>query len=149
MCIEFINMEQKKICEIIPKTQVPAGRKVIGAQWVLTRKDNGRYCARFLAKGFSHIPGKEFQENHAPVISETTLHLLMVIKTVLQLEAGQFDIETALLYGVLEEDLFMAIPDGYQDYVKEKFNKNIEPNKHCLKPTRAIYGLVQAARQWW
>jgi hypothetical protein len=41
----------------------------------------------------------------------------MVIKTVLQLEAGQCDIETVFLYGKLEEDLWMVIPDGYQDYV--------------------------------
>jgi hypothetical protein len=43
----------------------------------------------------------------------------------------------------------MVITDGYQDYVKEKFNEKIYPKAHCLKLTRAIYGLVQAARQWW
>jgi hypothetical protein len=117
MCIEFNNMEQKKVWEIIPETKVPAGRKFIGARWVLVRKDDGCHRARCVAKGFSQIPGKYFQENHAPVISDTTLNLLMVIKTVLQLEAGQFDIETASLYGKLEEDLWMVIPDGYQDYI--------------------------------
>jgi hypothetical protein len=50
-------------------------------------------------------PGKDFQENHAPVISDTTLHLLMIIKTIFKLEAGQFDIETAFLYGKIDEDL--------------------------------------------
>jgi hypothetical protein len=97
--------KRKKVGEIIPISQVPAGRKVVGAHWVFARKDNGRYRARFVAKGFSQIPGKDFQENHAPVISDKTLHLLMVINTVLELEAGQFDIETAFLYGKLEEDL--------------------------------------------
>jgi hypothetical protein len=67
---------------------------------------------------------------------------MIVINTVLQLEVGQFDIETAFLYGKLEEDLWMVIPDGYQNYVKEKFNENIDPETHCLKLTRAIYGLV-------
>jgi hypothetical protein len=66
--------------------------------WVLARKDGGHYQARCVAKGFSQIPGKDFQENHAPVVSDTTLHLLMVIKAMLKLEAGQFDIETAFLY---------------------------------------------------
>jgi hypothetical protein len=73
----------------------------------------------------------------------------MVIKTVLQLEAGQFDIETAFLYGKMEEDVWMVIPDGYQYYVKKKFNENIDSKTHYLKLTRAIYGLVQAVRQWW
>jgi hypothetical protein len=43
----------------------------------------------------------------------------------------------------------MVMPNGYQDYVNEKFNEKIDPKTHCLKLTRAIYGLVQAARQWW
>jgi hypothetical protein len=63
--------------------------------------------------------------------------------------SGQFHIETAFLYGKLEEDRWMVIPDGYQDYEKEKFNENIDSKTHCLKLTREIYGLVQAARQWW
>jgi hypothetical protein len=73
----------------------------------------------------------------------------MVTITVLQLEAGKFDIERAFLYGKLEEVLWMIIPNGYRDYVKEKFNEDIDPKTLCLKITRAIYGLVQAARQWW
>jgi hypothetical protein len=55
----------------------------------------------------------------------------MVIKTLLQLEAGEFDIETAFLYGKLEDDLWMVIPDGYQDYVIEKFNESTDPKTHC------------------
>jgi hypothetical protein len=60
-------------------------------------------------RGFSQLSVKDFQENHAPVVSDTTSNLLMVIKTMLKLEAGEFDIETAFLYGKLEEDLWMAI----------------------------------------
>jgi hypothetical protein len=35
----------------------------------------------------------------------------------LKMEAGQFDIETAFLYGDLEEKLWMDFPDGYVDYI--------------------------------
>jgi Reverse transcriptase (RNA-dependent DNA polymerase) len=93
--------------------------------------------------------GKDFQENHTPVISDMALLLLMVIKTIFKLESGQFDIETAFLYGKLDEDLWMAIPDGYDKYLKEKHKKNTDTTTHCLKLTKVIYGLVQAARQWW
>jgi hypothetical protein len=45
----------------------------------------------------------------------------------------------------LEEDLWMAIPEEYERYVKEKHKKDIDTNTHCLKMTKAIYGLFQAA----
>jgi hypothetical protein len=50
-------------------------------------------------------------------------------------------VETAFLYGTLNEDLFMNIPEGY----------NIKSNKESMKAQklkRSIYGLVQAARLW-
>jgi Reverse transcriptase (RNA-dependent DNA polymerase) len=43
----------------------------------------------------------------------------------------------------------MAIPNGYPEYMKEKHNIDVYPKTQCLKLTKAIYGLVQAARQWW
>jgi hypothetical protein len=38
---------------------------------------------------------------------------------------------------------------GYERYVKEKHKKDINTKTHCLKMTKAFYGLVQAARHWW
>jgi Reverse transcriptase (RNA-dependent DNA polymerase) len=96
-------------------------------------KMDGRYRARCVAKGFSQVPGKDFQENCAPVIANTTLHLLLVIKTIMKLHAGQFDIETAFLYGKLEEELWMETPDRYTKYLLEKHNKTVDTNTHSLK----------------
>jgi hypothetical protein len=149
MCTEFQNMESKEVWEIQLKSELPSNRKIIGARWVYNRKDDGRYRARCVAKGFSQIPGKDFQENHAPVVSDTTMHILLVIKTLFKLKAGQFDIETAFLYGELEEALWMEIPDGYDKFLKQEHNKDVNPKTQCLRLHKAIYGLVQAARQWW
>jgi hypothetical protein len=55
-----------------------------------------------------------------------------VIKTIFKLEAGQFDIETAFLYGKLDEYLWMTIPDGYDKYLKEKHKKDKDTTTHCL-----------------
>jgi Reverse transcriptase (RNA-dependent DNA polymerase) len=59
---EFKNCESKKVWVIIKKCSVPKGRKIIGNCWVLTVTDDGRYRARTVAKGFSQIPGQDFQE---------------------------------------------------------------------------------------
>ena len=148
-----MNMEEKKVWTIILKSKVPSKRNIIGTRWVFAIKDDGRFRARCVAKGFSQIPGKDFQENHAPVITDTTTHLLLVLQTILHLSTGQFDIETAFLYGDLEEELWMEIPDGYIQFLNETYPQNSYSNMsaktHCLLLTKAIYGLVQAARQWW
>jgi hypothetical protein len=53
MCVEFRNISHKQVWEITPNTNVPTERKIIGAFWVLARKDDRRYQARCVAKGFS------------------------------------------------------------------------------------------------
>jgi Reverse transcriptase (RNA-dependent DNA polymerase) len=117
MCTEFANMHTKQVWTIIPKSSIPNNRKVIGNSWVFVQKDDGRFLACTVAKGFSQIPGKDFQENHSPVINDTTFHSVLVLKILLKMEAGQFDIETAFLYGDLKEKLWMDLPDGYVDYI--------------------------------
>jgi Reverse transcriptase (RNA-dependent DNA polymerase) len=139
-------MEDKKVWKVILKSNVPTGRKLIGNRWVFAQKDDSRYRARTVAKGFSQVPGKDFQENHAPVVNDATFHLVLALKVLFKLEAGQFDIETAFLCGELDEEIWMQLPDGYSEYCATFQNKKIDSNIHCVKLQKALYGLVQAAR---
>ena len=148
MLAEFESCETKGVWKIIKKSNLPKGRKIIGNRWVYVQKDDGRYRARTVAKGFSQIPGKDFQENHAPVVHDTTFHLILVIKIMCKLSSRHFDIETAFLYGTLDEEIYMIFPDGYEKYLHDK-GMNYSEQDYCLLLTRALYGLVQAARQWW
>jgi hypothetical protein len=149
MKTEFENMDEKKVWDVYKRTDLPSGRKLIGNRWVYVLKDDGRYRARTVAKGFSQVPGKDFQENFAPVINDTTFHLVLALKALMNLKAGQFDIETAFLYGDLEEEIWMQLPEGYSEYVYETKGVKIDSMTHCVRLKKALYGLVQAARQWW
>lgn len=145
---EFTDIEKKNVWEFVPKTKIPTGRKIIGNRWVFAIKDDGRYRARTVAKGFSQIPGQDFHENHAPVINDTTFHLVLALMLKHNLQSKQFDVETAFLYGNLEEKLYMDFPDGYESYLLDK-GINLKQSENCLLLNKALYGLVQAARQWW
>jgi beta-lactamase superfamily II metal-dependent hydrolase len=79
-------------------------------------KDNGRYRERCVAKEFIQIPGKDFQEYNIRYNSTLDNGNQITFK----LEIGQFDLETAFLYGKLEEDLWMYIPYGQPKYIQEK-----------------------------
>ena len=51
--------------------------------------------------------------------------------------------ETAFLYGDLEEEIYMTISQGFEEY------SNQDLKDKCLMLKKSIYGLVQAARAWW
>jgi Reverse transcriptase (RNA-dependent DNA polymerase) len=149
MITEFINCEERKAWVIEPKSKVPKGRKIIGNRWVYAEKDDGTFRSRTVAKGFSHIPGQDFQEHHSPVVHDTAFRVVLVQKLVYNLHSRQFDIVTAFLYGLLDEEIYMEFPEGYEKFLKEHHGKNISSKTHCVLLLRALCGLVRAACQWY
>ena len=136
--MEFDSCETKSVWKIIKKSNLPKGRKIIGNHLVFSQKDDGRYRARTVAKGFSQIAGKDFQENHAQVVHDTTFHMILVIKIMCKLSSRHFDIETAFLYGTLEEEICMMFPDGYERYLQDK-GLNYSSQEYLLLLTKALY----------
>ena len=54
-------------------------------------------------------------------------------------EFRHLDVKTTYLHGDLEEEVYMAIPQGLEDV----------PEGYILKLKKALYGLKQAGRQWY
>ena len=59
------------------------------------------------------------------------------------LDAKVIDIDNAFLNGDLDHEIFMKMPEGCKECIQD-----YEDGK-ALKLDKAIYGLVQAARQFW
>jgi Reverse transcriptase (RNA-dependent DNA polymerase) len=97
--------------------------------------------AILVALGYSQVPGVDFSENFAPVVDDATFRIALAMIQNEGLKAYSLDVETAFLHGELEEEIYMQVPKGHEEVFEE--NKDI-----CLKLQKAIYGLVQAARQW-
>lgn len=55
-------------------------------------------------------------------------------------ECEQMDVVTAFLYGELEEDIFIEIPEVF---------RNENTSKMVCKLLKAVYGLKQAPKQWY
>ena len=68
-----------------------------------------------------------------------TVRLLIAISVKNKWPLYQLDVNNAFLYGDLDEDIYMTIPQGFSD----SSNKN----KVC-KLTKFLYGLKQAPRKW-
>jgi Reverse transcriptase (RNA-dependent DNA polymerase) len=97
------------------------------------------------ALGYNQVPGLDYTNNFAPVVNDITVRLVLLCwLTNRAWEARVYDVETAFLYGDLDEPVYIRIPQGLNNFVK-----NLDFKTDCLLLKKAMYGLVQAARQWW
>jgi Reverse transcriptase (RNA-dependent DNA polymerase) len=110
---EFHAMETKGVWEIVLISSMPAGRKVVGNRWVLTEKDDGTLRSKTVSQGFSLVPGKDFTDSHAPVMTDLAFRLALIIQVLMKLRTGQFDMEIDFLYSDLDEKIYLKIPEGY------------------------------------
>ena len=97
-----------------------------------------RHKARLVAKGFAQREGVDFQEVFAPVSKYPTVRALLAKAAAEDLEIQQMDIKTAFLNGVIEEELYLQQPPGYEQ----------GDGSLVCRLNRALYGLRQAPRQW-
>jgi Reverse transcriptase (RNA-dependent DNA polymerase) len=135
---EFRDMIKRGVWRNMKKKDIPKGRRCIKSRWVFDVKRNGIFRARLVACGYSQVPGVDFTESYAPVISDVTWRILIVIKLLLRLNAKIVDVETAFLHGDLEEEIYMEVPEGY----------GLDKKENCVLLVKSIYGLVQSARMY-
>ncbi|CAI5964029.1 unnamed protein product [Closterium sp. NIES-65] len=122
---------------------LPEGKKAVQCKWVLRIKtdDKGHvtiYKSRLVAKGFMQKEKQDFNEIFAPTAKPPTLRVLLADAAVSGKFIIQMDISTAFLNGILEEDVYMTQPPGYED-----------GTGRVCKLKKSIYGLKQAPRCWY
>ena len=140
---EFNDMMKQGVWKRIPKTYVTKGRTLIGNKWVFKKKKNGIYWARLVALGYSQVPGVDFTENYALVINDITMRVIVVLMLSNEWYGEIIDMETAFLYGELQEEIYMTIPSGLNKIIGQDLQGE------CVTLKKSIYGLVQAAHAWW
>ena len=118
---EFRYMIKRGVWRDIKRKNVPKDRRLIANKWVFKKKGNGVYRARLCALGYAQIAGVDRQDNFAPVIHETTFRLVMVYTLLKNWIAEIVDIETAFLYGDLEEEIYMEVPEGLNEVMGMKY----------------------------
>ncbi|CAI7762456.1 unnamed protein product [Closterium sp. NIES-54] len=135
MDAEFNSLIENGTWELV---ELPEGRRPISSKWVFKMKSGAdgaleRFNSRLVAKGFQQKEKVDFGEIFVPVVKPVTLRTVLAGAAEKGWPMKQMDITTALLNGVLLEDIYMAQPDGYED-----------GTSWVCKLKKAIYGLKQA-----
>ena len=72
------------------------------------------YKAQLVAKGYSQQPGFDFKEIFAPTVRYSTIHIILTIAALENLELHSVDISHAYLNGELEKEIYMQQPEGFE-----------------------------------
>ena len=67
-----------------------------------------------LHKVFSQRPRVDYEETYSPVMDAITFRYLMSLTASKNLDMYLMDVVTAYLYGSLDNDIYMKIPEGFK-----------------------------------
>nr|GEZ80198.1 hypothetical protein [Tanacetum cinerariifolium] len=99
---------------------LPPNCKTIGSKWIFKKKT-------------------DMDETFSPVADIRAIRIPISIAAYYDYEIWKMDVKTAFLNGYLDEDIYMAQPEGFVD--------PNHPRKVCTLQ-RSIYGLKQVSRSW-
>ena len=99
-----------------------------------------------MAQGFSQRPGIDYEETYSPVMDATTFRYLIYLAVSEGLDMRLMDVVTAYLYGSLDTNVYMKIPEGFK--LPEVMNSKPQ-SIYSIKLQRSLYGLKQSGRMWY
>lgn len=144
---EMKSFKDLGVYRLIPRTSVPTGKTILKGKPVyrLKRDEAGhptRFKARWVAKGFQAVYGKDYTRTPSPTMRMESFRLLAHLASSLGWDLEQLDVKTAFLYGILPEDerCYMEQPDGFEEPGTK--------GSHVWELLRGIYGTKQGSRTW-
>jgi hypothetical protein len=155
MTEEIQALQEKKVFE---RVDVPPGVKPIGCRWVYKIKLDSnnkplRWKARLVVKGYLQKHGVDYDDTFAPVVKIKSLKMLLALAAQFDLELEQLDFDTAFLNADLDEEVYVELPEGFQqpppnESKHHETNNTNKNRKQCWRLWKALYGLKQAPNKW-
>lgn len=145
---EMQSLQDNDTFDLDDSNPIPSHLKALSTKWVFRHKVNAddtiRYKARLVVRGFLQKEGIDFDQTYAPVATQTSFRLLLVLAARLNWNVRQLDVITAFLNPKIDkENLWVSIPAGTFNHCPPF------PNGPVLRLKKALYGLRQSPRLWW
>ena len=145
MIKEIDDHEGRGHWSLMLRSDLPLGAKTILSIWSFKRKrlPDGRitkHKARLCAHGGMQTWGENYWETYAPVVNWLSVRTLLIVSILNDLDARSIDFTLAFPQADLDVDVFMELPVGF-DHEGSK-------GKYVIKLNKSLYGLKQAAHNW-
>ena len=142
---ELATLWNAETFEVIPKSSVPPGQRIITAKLHLKVKTDPvreliQFKARLVVRGFCQVAGIDYKEIYSPVANFKSILMLLTLGASQDLEIHQMDFNAAFLNASIKEDVYVEPVGTYDGRV---------PPNHVYKLKKTLYGLKQSPREWW
>jgi Reverse transcriptase (RNA-dependent DNA polymerase) len=71
--------DKHKVVEVVQRSQVPEGTRIMTSTWACKKKSNGTYHARINLRGFLQVEGEHYDAHSisSPVVTIITIHIVL------------------------------------------------------------------------
>jgi len=145
MQIEIDALKGMHAWDVVTRSRAN-GQRVYQSTWTFrrkrypdgrTKKHKGRFCLR----GDLQVDGVDVFDTYAPVVTSSTVRLILVIAMTLGLHTRCIDFTNAFVHAILKpnENIFLELPKGWED------TDVVDPILHLR---RSLYGDKEAPRRF-
>ncbi|GJX24105.1 putative ribonuclease H-like domain-containing protein [Tanacetum coccineum] len=138
----FLSQEEPK--KVIQALKDPSWIEAMQEELLQNKKDEKgiviRNKERLVAQGYTQDEGIDYDEVFAPIARIEAIRLFLANASFKDFVVYQMDVNSAFLYGKLEEEDYVCQPLGFED---PDF-----PNR-VYKVEKVLHGLHQAPRAWY
>ena len=134
MIEEYQSIMKNDVWDVVPR---PKGNSIVTSKWIYKIKHVAdgsikKHKARFVAQGFSQKEEIDYEETFAPVARYTSIRSVLALAVVMKWKIQQMDVKTAFMNGVVEEELYVENPLGFETHDRES---------HVCRLKKALHGL--------
>ncbi|GJR04480.1 retrovirus-related pol polyprotein from transposon TNT 1-94 [Tanacetum coccineum] len=139
---ELLQFKRLDVWVLVP---APDNIKPLTLKWLSKNKHDEentviRNKTHLVVRGYRQEEGIDFEESFAPVARMEAIRIFLAYAAHKSFTVFQMDMKTAFLHGMLKDDVYVCLPEGFID---------ADHPSHVYKSKKALYGLKKAPRAWY
>jgi hypothetical protein len=118
MVEEYQYIVKNDVWDVVSR---PKEKTMISSKWIYKTKHSvdgsiKKHKVRFMARGFSQKEGIDYEQTFAPVARYTSIRAILAITAMMKWKVHQMDVRTTFLNGVIEEEVYVEQPQGFETH---------------------------------